>query len=56
MSFDDICAPALLGIGLGLFFSGIYKFEEFYHAHQISKAKEEFKKNMHRPHFFGDGS
>jgi hypothetical protein len=55
MSFDDFGLLIMLGCSLAVFYAGIYKFGVFYHTRQIEKAREEFKENLHKPHFFGDG-
>jgi len=55
MSFDDLMMMCALGVTLAVFYTGVYKFGAFYHARQLSKAREEFKDGLHKPHFFGDG-
>lgn len=55
MSFDDFGLLIVLGCSLAVFYAGLYKFGVFYHARQAEKAQEEFKENLHKPHFFGDG-
>lgn len=55
MSFDDVMMVCMLGLGLAVFYAGLYKFGAFYHAHQLTKTKEEFKEGLHKPHYFGDG-
>jgi hypothetical protein len=55
MSFDDVMMVCMLGLGLAVFYAGLYKFGAFYHTHQIEKSKEVFKEGLHKPHFFGDG-
>lgn len=55
MNFDDLMFMCILGSGLAMFYFGLYKFGLFYHSRQIERAKDEFKENLHKPHFFGDG-
>ena len=55
MSFDDLMMMCALGATLAVFYAGLHKFGVFYHSRQISKAREEFKDGLHKPHFFGDG-
>ena len=55
MSFDDLMMMCLMGAGIAVFYAGLAKFGVFYHTRQIEKAREEFKENLHKPRFFGDG-
>lgn len=54
MSSDDYGILFLLCSALAIFYGGLYKLGVFYRVKEITKVKDDYERNLHKPHFFGD--